>query len=132
MDKKTGVILKINSNGDQSSILTGKYINRFEIDLNNNIVYCDSVVSVIDNYNNLWEIIGGNLYYSQNYNSVSKYYTNKIVKGYIGKCQQITCDSDNNIWMLTWDNFFIKYNITNEKFEINKKLLDDYFKETLI
>jgi hypothetical protein len=126
MDKKTGVILKINSNGDQSSILTGKYINRFEIDLNNNIVYCDSVVSVIDNYNNLWEIIGGNLYYSQNYNSVSKYYTNKIVKGYVGKCQQITCDSDNNIWMLTWDNFLIKYNISTEKFEINKKLLDDY------
>ena len=126
LDKETGVILKINSYGEQSYILRGKYINRLEINSNNDIVYCDSEVSIIDNNDNLWEIIGGNLYLSQNYNSTTKYYTDKVVKGYIGKCQQISCDSDNNIWILTWDNTLIKYNSSLEKFEITKKLLDDY------
>lgn len=126
LDKKTGVILKINSFGEQSYLLNGKYISRLEINLDNNIVYCDGEVSVIDNANNLWEIIGGNLYLSRGYNPATKYYANKAIKGYIGKCQQITCDSDNNIWMLTWDNTLIKYNTSSEKFEINKKLLDDY------
>ena len=126
LDKKTGVILKINSYGEQSYILNGKYINHLEIDKNNNIVYCDSEASVIDNNNNLWEIIGGNLYLSQNYNASTRYFADKVVKGYIGKCQQISCDSDNNIWILTWDNTLIKFNTSLEKFEINKKLLDDY------
>jgi hypothetical protein len=62
--------------------------NRIEIDLNGNILSIYGSHSVIDNYNNIWEIVGGNLY------------KNKKIFGNIGIVEQITCDSENNIWIL--------------------------------
>ena len=43
----------------------------------------------------------------------------------MGKCQNIACDSENNLWWWTKDNFLIKFNTKTERFEYNKKLLDD-------
>jgi len=125
LDKTKGVILKIDSFGNEKYIKKGKYVERIDVNLNNNIVYCDSSNSVIDNNNNIWEVIGGNLYFSKNYDSNSQYYIDKNIKGYVGECQNITCDSENNIWMITWENYLVKFNTLDERFEINKKLLDD-------
>jgi hypothetical protein len=62
--------------------------NRVEIDLNGNLIGLYGTHSVIDNYNNAWEIVGGNLY------------KNKKIFGNIGIVEQLTCDAENNIWIL--------------------------------
>jgi len=61
-------------------------VNRIEIDKNNNLVTVNGTASVIDNSNNLWEVVGGNLY------------KNKQIFANVGPTQQLTCDSSNNIW----------------------------------
>ena len=125
-DKNLGVLLKITENGDFISETEGIYKEKIDFRSDNSLVYCDSYVSVIDNYDNMWEIVGQNLYKLTDYNSSRKIYTNRTIKAYIEKCQAITCDSDNNIWLITSSNTLIKFNTTTEKFEVNKKLLDDF------
>jgi hypothetical protein len=126
LNKEKNFVLKLNSYGKFVSTINFVVTDRIDINKDNKLVYCDGSCSVIDNFNNLWEIIGENLYVSSNYDVNTKYYINKNIKGYVGKCQNITCDSDNNIWILTWDNFLIKFNTSNEVFEINKALFNDY------
>jgi hypothetical protein len=62
-------------------------INRIEIDLNNNVQVIYGTSSVIDNKNNIWEVVGGNLY------------KNRMIFANVGVTQQITCDSQNRIWI---------------------------------
>lgn len=63
-------------------------INRIEIDnKNNTIINIYGNASVIDNYNNIWEVVGGNLY------------KNRQVFANVGPTQQLTCDAANNIWI---------------------------------
>ena len=63
-------------------------VNRIEIDLNGNLLPLYSLHSVIDNDNNVWEILGSNLY------------KNKKIFANIGLVEHINCDADNNIWIL--------------------------------
>jgi hypothetical protein len=77
----SGTLLRINT-FDGSNV-----VNRIEIDKNNNIIPIYGNASVIDNDNNIWEVIGSNLY------------KNREVYANVGKTQQITCDSNNNIWL---------------------------------
>lgn len=121
-----GQLLKLNQLGELISFEENVPYDRIDIRSDNKLVYCESNIGIIDNDDNLWEIVGENLYKVTSYNTSSKKYTNKIIKGYVGSCQNIACDSDNNLWFVTKDNFLIKFNTTTEKFEINKKLLDDF------
>jgi hypothetical protein len=77
--------------------------NRLEIDLYDNVldgfsgkrtVYGNC--SVVDNNNDLWQVIGYNLY------------KNKNIMGCVGASNQITCDIYNNIWILSDDNYYTK------------------------
>jgi len=71
--------------------------NRIEIDLNdavNKNVYGNC--SVIDNNNNLWQIIGPNVY--KNSNIVTT----------VGASNQMSCDQYNNIWIISNDNSYTK------------------------
>jgi hypothetical protein len=125
-DKTKGVFIKIDQNGEYVSQTEDVF--NVKIDFRNNdnsLVRVDSKISVIDNENNLWEIVGENLYYSIEFNNSQNFYINKKIKAHIGKCQSIACDSDNNLWMITKNNFLIKYNTKNDSFEVNEKLLDD-------
>jgi len=71
-----------------SSFAFDENVNRIEIDLNGNVIGLYGTHSVIDNYNNIWEVVGSNLY------------KNKKIFGNIGFVEFLTCDSDNNIWIL--------------------------------
>lgn len=121
-----GQLLKLNQMGELISFEENIPYDRIDIRSDNKLVYCESNIGIIDNEDNLWEIVGENFYKVTSYNTSSKKYTNKIIKGYVGSCQNIACDSDNNLWFITKDNFLIKFNTITEKFEINKKLLDDF------
>jgi hypothetical protein len=120
-----GQLLKLNQLGEFISFEENLPYERIDIRSDNNLVYCESNIGIIDNNDNLWEIVGENLYKLTDYNSSYKRYTVKSVKAYVGSCQDIACDSDNNLLFITKDNVLIKFNTTTEKFEINKKLLDD-------
>lgn len=85
--------------------------NRLEIGLNDQImgtndnptVYGDC--SVIDNNNSLWQVVGPNLY--KDFNLI----------GTVGYSNQITCDRYNNIWILSNDDSYTKYNQNENRFE---------------
>jgi hypothetical protein len=71
--------------------------NRIEIDSNDNVrtdVYGNC--SVIDNNNNLWQIIGPNLY------------KEKDVIATVGASNQMSCDIYNNIWIISNDDSYTK------------------------
>lgn len=125
-DKNKGIVLKIDQNGKFVSIIENVF--NVKIDFRNNdnsLIRVDSDISIVDNNNNLWEVVGENLYYSSNFNSSQNYYSNKKIKAHIGKCQSIACDSDNNLWLIRKDNFLIKYNTKTDIFEVVEQLLDD-------
>lgn len=61
--------------------------NRIEIDANNTVNGIYGTASVIDNLGNIWEVVGGNLY------------KNRQMFANVGFTQQITCDSNNFIWI---------------------------------
>jgi hypothetical protein len=77
--------------------------NRIEIDLNNNFIPCFGEFSVIDNQNNLWEIVGGNLY------------KNKIIFGNIGRVQDILVDAENYLWILNGQDKITKIDTKNNE-----------------
>jgi hypothetical protein len=94
--------IKIDKNGNYLMISSvDKSCNRIEIDLNDNIVNGNPIgvygnCSVIDNYNNLWQVIGSNLY------------KNKDIIGTVGISNQLLCDIYNNIWVLSDDDSYTK------------------------
>jgi hypothetical protein len=126
-DSEENLMLKINSLGKHVSLTEAINKPRIDFRSNGNLVKCDSDISIIDNNDNLWEIVGENLYICTNYiGGNSNYYKDKQIKAHVGKCQSITCDSENNLWFITKDNTLIKYNTTTDAFDVNKKLLDDF------
>jgi hypothetical protein len=103
-DNTTKICVSFSSNGD----FLNRYefesnINRIEIDLNDNLLPLYGTHSVIDNKNNKWEIVGGNLY------------KNKIIFGNIGVVEFITCDAENNLWILHGQDSISKIDIENNR-----------------
>jgi hypothetical protein len=98
-DNSTKIYLKMDQNGQViSSGTLGPNANRLEIDLNNNVVEIYGNASVVDNFNNIWEVIGTNLY------------KNKEVYAIVGEADQMVCDNNNNLWILGNDSSFTKLN----------------------
>lgn len=83
---------------------------RIEIDLNDKLIPIYGNSSVIDNNNNVWEMVGGNLY------------KNREVYANIGPVQQITCDSKNNLWIVHAKDQLSKYNTNTRTFEFSKSI----------
>ena len=77
--------------------------NRIEIDINDNLLNLYGNHSVVDNYNNFWEIVGGNLY------------KNKKFFGNVGYVQQLTTDDSGALWILHGQDSITKINILENK-----------------
>ena len=104
---KNYVIYDINGNYISYNSVNSN-TNRIEIDLYNSLVEVYGNASVIDNNNNLWEVIGNNLY------------KNKTMYATVGKTQQIACDYYNNIWLILEGDAYLKIDSTgNFSFEKN-------------
>jgi hypothetical protein len=87
-DRNARRTARLNPNGTFNSVsTTPAQRERIEIDLNNNLIYTNGNTSVIDNDNNLWYMVGSNLY------------KNNTIFANIGATQQISIDSNNNIWL---------------------------------
>jgi hypothetical protein len=85
--------------------------NRIEIDnKTNTVIGIYGNTSVIDNYNNIWEVVGGNLY------------KNRQVFANIGPTQQLTCDATNNIWISHNQDSISKLNANTGLFEFSFRL----------
>lgn len=110
-DNDTKKYIVLNTYGEY---ITGgtldKSVNRIEIDLNNNLVPCFANYSVIDNQNNLWEIVGGNLY------------KNKSIFGNIGYVQQILVDADNYLWVLNGQDNITKIDGFNKNIIFTRRI----------
>jgi len=106
---KKGVI--INTLGQTfSSFQFNQNYPRIEIDLYNKIVPVFGNASAIDNNNNLWEMVGGNLY------------KNRSVYANIGPVQQMACDAKNNLWIVYAKDKISKLNLNTETFEFTKSI----------
>jgi hypothetical protein len=106
--------VKTDGNG---KFITQKYfslnsgVNRIEIEnQTNNVIEIYGNASVIDNYNNIWEVVGGNLY------------KNRQVFANIGPTQQITSDVNNNIWISHNQDTISKLNTTTGLFEFSFRM----------
>lgn len=87
-DKNIQRVVVLNSDGTFNSITTASYgTERIEIDLNDTLIYTKGNTSVIDNFNNLWYVVGSNLY------------KNDEIFANIGPTQHISVDSENNLWI---------------------------------
>jgi hypothetical protein len=88
-DKSTRKVIVLYPSGDLYNIITNvdADIQRIEIDLQDNLIFTYGDTSVIDSYNNVWYIVGSNLY------------KNDKMVATIGYTQQITADSNGNIWL---------------------------------
>lgn len=87
-DNSTKTYVTFDMDGNMMDSLTvDSRANRIEIDLNDNVITIYGTSSVIDNKNNIWEVIGGNLY------------KNRIMYGTVGVTQQLTVDSSNRLWI---------------------------------
>lgn len=109
-DSSNGKIAIVNTFGVCfSAININKNYNRIEINLNSQIVPSYGTCSCIDKDNNLWDVVGGNLY------------KNGIIYANVGPMQQIVCDASNNIWMVHIKDKITKFNIATESFEFTKR-----------
>jgi len=89
-DKTLNSYVKTDSDGnfiEHVTLPSDSGVHRIEIDLNDEVQHIYGTSSVIDNKNNIWEVVGGNLY------------KNRMIYANVGNTQQITCDSDNRIWI---------------------------------
>ena len=106
--------VKTDGNGNfitQGYFALNSGVNRIEIDNEtNNVVSIYGNSSVIDNYNNIWEVVGGNLY------------KNRQVFANVGPTQQLTCDSGNNIWISHNQDTISKLNTINGLFEFSFRI----------
>ena len=88
-DKTTRNVVKLDSTGQFIYVNTqATGTTRIELDSSNHLVPAQGNASVIDNNNNLWQVVGSNLY------------LNGRVYAFVGPTQQISCDSNNNIWIV--------------------------------
>ncbi len=113
-DNKVKSYVKTDGNG---KFITQQYfsltsgINRIEIDnKTNGVVIIYGNASVIDNYNNIWEVVGGNLY------------KNRQVFANVGPTQQLTCDAGNNIWISHNQDTISKLNTTTGLFDFSFRI----------
>lgn len=99
---------------DFYQISVSQNATRIEIDLNdqllgvgvsNNTTSIVGDCSVVDNNNSIWQIIGSNLY--KDFSLV----------GTVGYSNQMSCDRYNNIWILSNDDSYTKYNQETREFE---------------
>jgi hypothetical protein len=106
--------VKTDGNGNfitQGYFALNSGINRIEINNEtNNVISIYGNSSVIDNYNNIWEVVGGNLY------------KNRQVFANVGPTQQLTCDSGNNIWISHNQDTISKLNTINGLFEFSFRI----------
>ena len=106
--------VKTDGNGNfitQQYFALNSGVNRIEINNEtNNVVSIYGYSSVIDNYNNIWEVVGGNLY------------KNRQVFANVGPTQQLTCDSGNNIWISHNQDTISKLNTINGLFEFSFRI----------
>jgi len=110
-DNNTKKYVILNTYGEYITGATlDKNINRIEIDLNNNVISCFANYSVIDNQNNLWEVIGGNLY------------KNKSIFGNIGYVQEMLVDADNYLWILNGQDNITKIDTTNQNIIFTRRI----------
>jgi hypothetical protein len=124
-DKSKFRVLVLKPDGTYHRLIGNIRSARIELDFYNDVIQTEAEASVIDNNNDLWEIIGGNLY-TRLYQENTKTFGERKIVANIGSCQQITCDSKNNIWIITKLNRLIKYNTSTFVFEVDKQLTDDY------
>jgi hypothetical protein len=85
-------------------------INRIELDITNTVIPIYGTSSVIDNENNIWEVVGGNLY------------KNRQIFACIGFTQQLLCDSQNNIWISHNQDTISKLNTSEGLFEFSNRI----------
>jgi hypothetical protein len=117
---KTYLVMDQNANFISSGLLESN-ANRLEISLADvngryNIIPIYGNASVIDNYNNIWEVIGTNLY------------KNREVYAIVGETNQMVCDNNNNIWILGSDDSYTKINSDGSialKTSFSKSVLDN-------
>lgn len=101
---QTGKILSSNSFASNSGV------NRIEIDNTNQVIPIYGNASIIDNDNNIWEVVGGNLY------------KNRQIYANIGYTQQLVCDSENNLWISHEQDRISKLNISTGLFEFSSRI----------
>jgi hypothetical protein len=107
LNRKTVSILDSNGKFKSSFKVSSSLIKRIEY-FNykkigtSNIIQIYGNCSVIDQLNNVWQIIGANLYKSS-YDSVNNKHLDPTIFASIGKAQQITCDAANNLWICHGD-----------------------------
>ncbi len=103
-DNLTKTCVKFNTYGIyQFTYVFNNNVNRIEIDLNDDLLSLISTHSTVDNYNNIWEVLGKNLY------------KNKKIFGNIGNVQQIICDDLDNLWILHGQDSITKINVVQSK-----------------
>lgn len=106
---KKGVIINTLGQAFSSFQLDQDY-PRIEINLYNKIIPSFGNASAIDNNNNLWEMVGGNLY------------KNRSVYANIGPVQQLAVDAKNNLWIVHAKDKLSKLNLNTETFEFTKSI----------
>jgi hypothetical protein len=103
--------------------IDGKYLNdgvlssktnRIEIDINNKIIPIYGNSSVIDNNNSVFQSIAGNIY---KYSGVDpdKNVSNSQIFANIGNVQDMTCDSENYLWVAHDQDSISKIDATTNK-----------------
>jgi len=108
-DKDNHNILVLDSDGNYTNTrsITG---NSFQIDLNDNLIDCYGSFADIDSSNNLWEIVGGNLY------------KNKQIYGNVGLVQEILFDALDNLWILHGQDTVSKLNTSIDAFTFSLRI----------
>lgn len=101
---KNGTVLDTHQYELNSGIL------RIELDKNNQVVPVYGHTSIIDNNNNIWEVVGGNLY------------KNRIMYANVGTTQYITCDGSNNIWVAHQQDTISRLNLTTNTFDFSMRI----------
>jgi hypothetical protein len=105
LNKFKSKIFKLNYLGNQVDIiaLNNLQTTRIELFLENNqeisVIEIFGNASVIDNSGNIWQSLGSNLYKTP-YDSKSGQRGQPSLFAMVGNIQQISCDSDNNLWIL--------------------------------
>jgi len=103
-DNKIKKCIVLNTFGKfERSVDLSSNTNRIEIDLNDQLLSLYGNSSVIDNYNNIWESVGSNLY------------KNKKFIANIGTVQYLTVDDNDNLWILHGQDSITKINVLDNK-----------------
>jgi len=96
-DNSLKTYISLNSLGTYLGLVKVNFkTQRIEIDINDKVLEIYGNASVVDNDNNIWEMIGSNLYKNRN------------IYATIGAARQMTCDNYNNLWILLSNDTYTK------------------------